>query len=100
MLDQGDRRRGPVWNRVAEIPDRVVVEDVAVLELLRAGDRGTFHAFIAFGAETDKGADDRSELLGFVLVEVTLLQNLDLSVLVLLHQEEIDQPCDLVLPQP
>jgi len=45
MFDQGDRRCGAFGNRVAEVPDRIVVEDMAVLELCSAGDRAAFDAF-------------------------------------------------------
>src|SRR3954468_23550504 len=39
VLEQGDCSGRPVGDRIAEVPDRVVVEDVAVLELRRAGER-------------------------------------------------------------
>src|SRR5689334_2493445 len=100
MLDQGDRRGRPFGNRVAQVPNGMVVEEMAVLELCSSRDRTALDAFLSLGAEPDQSANDRAELLRFVLVEIALLNHLDLSVIVLLHQEEVDQACNVVFLEP
>src|SRR4051812_27136926 len=99
MLEQGDRGGRPVGNRIAEVPDRVVVEDVAVLELRRAGERAVARTVVTVGAEADERSDDRAELLRLVRAQVASLHDLDLAVLVLLDEQEVDQPHDVVLLQ-
>ena len=59
VLEQRDRRGGAVRDRVGDVPGLLLVEDVPVLELLRAGERAGLRALLAGGAEADQRADER-----------------------------------------
>src|SRR5436190_19639549 len=73
MLDQRDGRRGALWDRVTEVPDRVVVEDVPVLELGGPCDGASFGSLFAAFPESDERSDDRAEPLRLLLFEIALL---------------------------
>src|SRR4029453_3586397 len=70
MLDQRDGRRSALRDRVAQVPDRVVVEDVPVLELGGPCDGALFGSFLAAFAESDERSDDRAEPLSLLMIEV------------------------------
>jgi len=43
--------------------------------------------------------DDRAELLGLLLIEIALLEDLELPVRILFHEQQVDQADDVVLLQ-
>src|SRR5205823_7620573 len=100
VLDERDGCRHSLGNGVAEVPDRVIVEHMAVLELCGARDSASLGSFLAAFSEAHERADDRAEPLRLLLVEIALLDRLDLAVGVLPHQQQIDQPNDVALLQP
>src|SRR6185312_15365866 len=65
----------------------------------RSRDRPELGAFLVVGAEADERSHDRAELLRLLGVEVAALDDLDLAVVVLLDEQQIDQPNDVVLLQ-
>ena len=73
---------------------------MSVFEFRSACDRTALGFFLAARAEAHEGADDRAEFLCLVLIEVARLQDLDLPVVGLLHEQQVDQADDVVLLEP
>src|SRR4029079_9979759 len=99
VLEQGDRGGRSLGDRVAQVPDRRVVAEVAVLQLGRSRDRPELGTLLVVGAEADERSHDGAELLRLLGVEVAALDDRDLAVVVLLDEQQIDQPNDVVLLQ-
>ena len=100
VLEQSNCGSGAVGDGVGQVPDRVVIEHVSVFEFRSACDRTALGFFLAARAEAHEGADDRAELLCLILIEVARLQDLDLPVVGLLHEQQVDQADDVVLLEP
>src|SRR5262249_45430914 len=99
VLEQRDRGGRSRRDRLVDVPHLPFVEDVAVLDRLRAGLCAGLRTFLAPRAEPDQRADDRAQLLQLLPGHVALLQALDVPVEILPHGDHVDQPHDVVLPE-
>src|SRR3954447_12867202 len=100
VLDQGHRRALPLRDRVAEVPDLAVAEEVAVLHLFGAGSSRSHGRLLVAGAEPDERSDDRAEAGRFFVREVALLDDLELAADRPAYEQQVDQPDDPGLLQP
>ena len=100
MLEQGDRRRAAIRDRVRDVPHLVRVEDVPVLERLGPGDSAGDSPLLPGFAESDQGPDGSSELHRLLLREVACLHHRHLAALVLAYEQQVDQADHIVISQP
>ena len=90
MLDQDHRRTAPFRDRVGEVPDLGVAEEMAVRHLLRSGFRRADGLLLAPRPEADERTRNRAELLRLVRIEVGLLDDFELAALRLCHEQQVD----------
>ena len=74
MLDQRDRGRTAGLDRVRDVPDLVLVDEVSVGPGLGSRDGSRRHALVAGEPEPEQGADGRAEILSLVDREVAPLE--------------------------
>src|SRR5256885_7016761 len=98
MLDQRDRGAGAVRDRVGEVPDVALVDEVTVGHLRGSGCHRALEVLLAC-ADADERADESPELLGLVRAEVARLDGLELPV-ALRDEHQIDQTDDLGVLEP
>ena len=99
MLEDGDGRGRARRDRVGHEPDLFRKRREPVLAGLRPGERADLGALLAGCAEADERAGDRAELDGLVGRQPARLHRRHVAVVVLAHDQEIDEPHDLVLAQ-
>src|SRR5436190_7258217 len=97
VLDERDRGRAAGLDRVGDVPDLVVVDEVPVCPCLRTDDGAGLHAFFTGEAEPDEGSDGCAEVFGLVDRQVAPLEGGELTVQALLHGESVDEPDDAAL---
>jgi hypothetical protein len=76
-----------------------VVEEVAVLQFLRAALGRTKGLLLAARAQADERTDDRTEVHCLVLRQIAPLDDLEHAALRLRHEQEIDDSDDALLLQ-
>src|SRR5947207_13286134 len=98
VLDQSHRGALPLRDRIGDVPDVRVVEQVPVGELGGTSPHGGFELFVT-SPRADQAADDRPEVLGLARAEVAGLDRLELAVDVP-DDHQVDQPDDVRLLEP
>src|SRR4051812_44997180 len=92
MLDQRDRGAASLGNRVGEVPDVFVAEEVPVLELFGPGDGGAVGDLLVTRTEADERADECAELERLFFAEVAALHDFELAAYRLADEEQVEQP--------
>jgi hypothetical protein len=92
VLDQDDRRRHAVRQRLPEPEGIVVVEEVAVGELGRARNSAAVGTLRPTGSEADERPQVLAERDRLLPVEVRRLHDRDVALLVLPDEEQVEDP--------
>src|SRR3954454_7331349 len=100
MLDQYQRCRHAVRQRLRQAERGVLVEEMPVRKLGRAGDRTALDACRAGRAKPRERADVRPERGRLVPLEVGRRPGADPAVLVLANEQQVDDADDALVLQP
>jgi hypothetical protein len=91
VLDEDHRGAAAGRDRVLQVPDLRLVDDVAVLAASAPTIAPASCAFLATHPQADESADDRAEFHRLVRVQVRRLEDVELTVVGLRHEEEVDE---------
>ncbi len=101
VLEQHHGRGAPRRDRLLDVPEVVLVEDLVALGARLGPCLGAdLGALEAACAEADQRPDVRAELGGLALGEIAVLHRLDGAVLVLSDHQRVHEPDGVALPEP
>jgi hypothetical protein len=96
MLEQDECSRGVVRHRLRDAEHVVLVEQMAVRQLGRSGDRAGLDPRRALRSETGERTDVGAERHGLLPVEVARRHHHDVALRVLPYDQHVDDPHELV----